>query len=192
VKVGLSAGSVTLQANPGSVSENGGSVDLLAIVRDDQGQLLADAEVNFSSPIGILDSGGEPVATDPSGVARDVLEVDEAEIGTADDFTVEAEVASGEGALLKDDVKVSVLRRPRANFNSQVNRFQVVFEDTSTGEPTSWEWEFDVTDQGSGPTSRLQNPVHTYGETGAKTVRLTVRNAQGDDEITKIIQITAQ
>ena len=42
--------------------------------------------------------------------------------------------------------------------------------DTSTGNPTSWEWAF-----GDGATSTTRNPSHTYASTGSYTVTLTIR-----------------
>lgn len=44
----------------------------------------------------------------------------------------------------------------------------VTFSDTSSGNPTSWMWDF-----GDGNTSPLQNPVHTYTVDGLYTVILT-------------------
>lgn len=58
----------------------------------------------------------------------------------------------------------------------------VTFTDTSTGNPTSWLWDF-----GDGNTSTQQNPWHTYYETGTYTVNLTVRNSNGANS--KIITI---
>lgn len=52
----------------------------------------------------------------------------------------------------------------------------VTFTDQSTGSPTSWLWDF-----GDGTTSTEQNPTHTYAQTGAYTVDLTVTNAGGSD-----------
>ncbi|MFA5103464.1 MAG: PKD domain-containing protein, partial [Candidatus Thermoplasmatota archaeon] len=61
-----------------------------------------------------------------------------------------------------------------ANFTSNVTSgiapLVVQFNDTSSGEPSSWYWDF-----GDGDTSidpNLQNPVHTYDTGGTYTVRL--------------------
>jgi PKD repeat protein len=58
--------------------------------------------------------------------------------------------------------------------------FMVKFRDLSTGNPTSWMWEF-----GDGTVSYEQNPVHLYPYEGAYDVRLTVANAYGTDTIFK-------
>ena len=62
----------------------------------------------------------------------------------------------------------------------------VSFTDQSQNVPTSWAWDF-----GDGSTSNLQNPAHTYTESGTYTVSLTVSNAAGSDThtITDAIQV---
>ncbi len=62
----------------------------------------------------------------------------------------------------------------------------VQFTDLSTGDPTSWSWDF-----GDGGTSTAQNPGHTYASAGTYTVTLTVSNAYGSDAETKPGYITA-
>jgi len=61
----------------------------------------------------------------------------------------------------------------------------VDFTDQSTGDPTSWLWDF-----GDGGTSTEQNPTHTYNDTGTYTVKLTVTNDYGSDTETKVDYIT--
>ena len=56
----------------------------------------------------------------------------------------------------------------------------VQFTDQSTGEITSWFWEF-----GDGETSTEQNPSHTYNSTDYFTVSLTVTAPGGSDTETK-------
>jgi PKD repeat protein len=52
----------------------------------------------------------------------------------------------------------------------------VQFTDLSSGSITSWAWDF-----GDNGTSSLQNPSHTYTESGRFTVSLTVSNPYGAD-----------
>ncbi|HSE71576.1 MAG TPA: phytase [Nocardioidaceae bacterium] len=61
----------------------------------------------------------------------------------------------------------------------------VVFSDTSTGNPSSWAWDF-----GDGSSSTVQNPTHQYTQAGTYTVSLTVSNAGGSDVETKTNLIT--
>lgn len=56
----------------------------------------------------------------------------------------------------------------------------VRFTDTSTGNPTTWLWDF-----GDGTTSTIKNPNHTYNTTGNFTVKLTVSNDFGSDSKTE-------
>ncbi|MBL7726378.1 MAG: PKD domain-containing protein, partial [Dinghuibacter sp.] len=62
----------------------------------------------------------------------------------------------------------------------------VRFNDLSTGNPNSWNW-----DLGNGTLSVLPAPSVTYFTPGTYTVKLVVRNAAGDaDSITKVNYIT--
>ena len=79
---------------------------------------------------------------------------------------------------------------PSANFTSNTTNgfapLSVQFKDTSTGNPTSWSWDF-----GDGTTSTQQNPKHTYSTVGAYTVKLTASNSDGSNDLTKKNYITA-
>ncbi|WP_342686014.1 DUF3344 domain-containing protein [Methanoculleus sp. UBA291] len=78
---------------------------------------------------------------------------------------------------------------PTANFTANVTAGEaplaVQFNDTSTGSPTSWAWDF-----GDNTTSAEQHPVHTYATAGTYSVNLTVTNAAGSDTETKTDYIT--
>jgi PKD repeat protein len=54
----------------------------------------------------------------------------------------------------------------------------IQFTDTSTGEPTSWAWDF-----GDGVTSVEQNPAHTFTTQGSFDVALTATNEAGSNTI---------
>ena len=73
---------------------------------------------------------------------------------------------------------------PLANFTasplSGCSPLVVTFQDLSTGNPTSWNWDF-----GNGNTSSLQNPTAAYFNPGQYTVRLTVTNASGSNTLTR-------
>lgn len=58
---------------------------------------------------------------------------------------------------------------------------KIQFTDMSKNGVDSWLWRF-----GDGNTSSLQNPLHTYKESGFYTVTLTVSNAIGSDSIEKV------
>ena len=61
----------------------------------------------------------------------------------------------------------------------------VNFTDQSTGDITSWSWDF-----GDGSTSTAQNPSHDYTAPGTYTVSLTVTGPGGSDTNTKTNYIT--
>ena len=73
---------------------------------------------------------------------------------------------------------------PEAEFSaapaSGETPLQVVFTDTSKGDPDSWTWDF-----GDGGRSTEQNPTHVYEEAGSFRVILTVANGEGSDDIVK-------
>jgi PKD repeat protein len=56
----------------------------------------------------------------------------------------------------------------------------VAFADSSTGDVTSWSWDF-----GDGGTSTAQNPSHEYTAAGQYTVTLTATGPGGSDTETK-------
>jgi PGF-pre-PGF domain-containing protein len=78
---------------------------------------------------------------------------------------------------------------PSANFSSNLTfgkiPLTVQFNDTSTGFPTSWNWDF-----GDGNASVEQSPMHTYFSAGTYNINLTVNNINGTDS--KIASITVQ
>jgi PKD repeat protein len=64
-----------------------------------------------------------------------------------------------------------------ANPTSGTMPLSVSFTDTSTGNPTSWSWDF-----GDGsPLSTLKNPGHNYTVAGTYTAKLTVSNSGGSN-----------
>ena len=54
----------------------------------------------------------------------------------------------------------------------------ISFSDFSTNGPTSWLWDF-----GDGNTSSLQNPIHTYSNSGIYTIKLITTNQFGTDSL---------
>lgn len=78
---------------------------------------------------------------------------------------------------------------PVANFSgsplSGCSPLIVNFQDLSTGNPTSWSWDF-----GNGNTSVLQNPTASYITPGTYTIRLTATNANGSNTMTRTQYIT--
>ena len=79
---------------------------------------------------------------------------------------------------------------PEADFTAMPREgevpLEVQFTDQSVGEIDEWRWDFDndgVVD------STLQNPRYIYNEAGAYSVKLTVSNSGGSDDVTKMSYI---
>jgi PKD repeat protein len=62
----------------------------------------------------------------------------------------------------------------------------VHFSDSSSGDPSSWSWDF-----GDGATSDEQSPSYTYTAAGSYDVTLTVANGAGSDSVTNAGYIIA-
>jgi hypothetical protein len=188
VPIGTTAGGASLTASPSTVPEGGGTVTLTVLVRDDQGQPLRGATVNFNTPVGSLDNNGGFQTTDQNGRATDRLRLTATDVGTlgTDSFEAGVEVSSGGAMILSDTVTINVLRPPRAafSFTTAASSLQVAFRDESTPEPTSWRWEF-----GDGQISTQRNPTHRYSAEGTYQVTLTVRNAVGEDSISDFVVV---
>lgn len=64
---------------------------------------------------------------------------------------------------------------------------KIIFTDTSSGNPNSWEWDF-----GDNQTSTEQNPTHIYTKAGSFSVKLTVKNGVLNDSHTNFSFINVQ
>lgn len=66
---------------------------------------------------------------------------------------------------------------PVSIFDYEASDLTALFEDQSSGGPSSWSWDF-----GDGSISQQENPEHTYAEPGTYTVCLAVGSVCGTDE----------
>jgi hypothetical protein len=181
---------ISLQPIPTSVPENGGQIELNAIVLDDTGEPLVDAIVIFSTQVGSISSGAQ--RTDFDGVARDLLVLTATDLDIpGSTFTVTAEVPGAGGTLISDTATITVQRgAPTAIISSVVTRVDtadpptdtsLIFTSESLGDkPLTLTWDFGdgtapVIDTQTGVTRTV---VHDYGRTtGTFTVTLTVTNS---------------
>jgi PKD repeat protein len=67
---------------------------------------------------------------------------------------------------------------------SPITAEAVQFNDTSIGNPTSWQWNFN-----DGTISTIQNPNHAFATTGSYAVTLTVNNGFGSNIASHVINI---
>ena len=109
------------------------------------------------------------------------------EFPTGGNFTVSLRVTGPGGTSTEEKAAfVKVTELPVAEFVADVTRgeapLEVSFTSQSTGNPTSFEWDFD--DDGS-TDSTLQNPTFTYETGGDFDVKLTVTSNAGTNTVTK-------
>ncbi len=204
VQVGSFAASITLQATPTVVTELGSDITLLSLVRDDSGQLLPDAAVNFLTELGSLASGGAAIFTDAGGAARDVLTVTGDDLDGVDQetFAVRAQVAAADGVLIESVFDVAIQRlAPVASFEAvDGGTCTVIFTNTTTGrEPLTFTWDFD----GNGTVdSSERNPSFDYsgliadtdgdGTTCPDDPDLPLDTPATDDSQTFTVSLTAE
>ena len=106
---------------------------------------------------------------------------------TAASYTVTLTVADSSGSNTVSQT-VTVVWRIAASFSysptSPVVLQPVQFMDTSTGSPTSWQWDF-----GDGMGSTSQNPSHTYATAASYLVSLTAANNYSSMKASRAINI---
>jgi hypothetical protein len=186
VEVGSRAGAISLNADPNSLRLEGGVVELIALVRDAEGQPLPGATVNFRTEAGSLRSGGAFLTSDSDGEVRDRLTVSPEDAQSEPDRVITVTVeGGGEGGLVSATVNITIQAPPRASFTFTVTNNVVTFTDTSSGNPTEWLWDF-----GDGESSTEQNPTHLYDAVGQYEVRLVASNAFGDGDASATVGIT--
>ena len=102
-------------------------------------------------------------------------------------ITLKAVNAGGSGTVNKSITVKSLA--PVAGFSftpiAPSTGQSVSFTDTSTGSPTSWDWNF-----GDGTTSTLRNPGHSYSTAGPFNVSLKAGNAGGYSSVSKALNVT--
>jgi len=77
------ASSITLSADPATVTDTVAGptdVSLVAVVRDQSGDPIKNASVNFSTELGTLASGGTELGTNSSGEVTDIVEVTKSDL----------------------------------------------------------------------------------------------------------------
>ncbi|MCB0115295.1 MAG: PKD domain-containing protein, partial [Caldilineaceae bacterium] len=111
----------------------------------------------------------EAVAEDETATAEEAAETEEANAATEETAAEDdATAASSEVAAPEADFEAESVGGTDALSGPPPQPFR--FTDLSTGEITSWEWDF-----GDGSsTSTAQNPTHVYNRPGVFTVSLTV------------------
>lgn len=101
-------------------------------------------------------------------------------------FTVTLTVQNSYGSSSTSRTIVTTMSVPVVAFTgtplSGTSPVNVQFTDLSTGNPTSWSWNFG---DGNTTNATVKNPLHTYTISGNFTVTLTATNAGGSNATTR-------
>lgn len=184
IQVGVSAASIVLQPTPTVIQSTGGNIQLLAIVRDANGQPEAGQGVNFSTDLGTLDSRGAIITTNASGQAHDTLRVKATDLlNNTTMIHVTVQSATSAGALISGMATIQVVTgRPTAHFTyvPLSDNHEVQFTNASSGGSgtVTYTWDF-----GDGASSTDQNPNHTYTANGQFNVQLTATDSLGQSSV---------
>jgi PKD repeat protein len=105
-------------------------------------------------------------------------------------YTIQATGCSSSGVAMSGNVVITTATTPTASFTASATNIDigdaVSFSDTSTGNPTSWSWDFN--NDGS-EDSTDQNPTYTFNTAGSFTVTLTATNSCGSDTATTTVTV---
>jgi PKD repeat protein len=106
---------------------------------------------------------------------------------TAASYTVTLTVTNSSGSKSASQT-ITVLSAFAASFtyspSSPAIGQAVQFTDTSTGSPTSWQWNF-----GDSATSTIQNPSHTYAAAGSYWVNLIITKGTDSQSTSQMITV---
>ncbi|MEN6518314.1 MAG: PKD domain-containing protein [Methanospirillum sp.] len=110
---------------------------------------------------------------------------------TPGNYTVTLLVENPAGTSTASRVITVRLSPPVADFvgvpRAVIRNQQIQFTDLSTNSPTVWQWDFN---NDGAIDSTARNPTYSYSKKGKYTIKLTVRNAAGQDFETKTQYIT--
>lgn len=173
-----------IEANPKTISVTGNSTITLTALHPTGVPARSGTEIFLTTTLGTID---DRIKTNDKGIAHATLRGD-GRAGTATVKAISGTVGTKQDAAVTVSVTVgsSTPQTLKANFvpTFEGDSLTVFFEDTSEGNPTSWEWDF-----GDGAKSTEREPVHTYTEAASYVVTLRVRNADGQDTLSKRITV---
>ena len=168
---------LTVSANPTRIGLTGTS-QITVVARETSGTpVRTGTEIRFATTLGSIE---EVAKTGRDGVARAELRAD----GRPGDATVTVTSGAATPATALT-VGIGPSDTPlTADFTASAQGLTVIFDDTTMGTPTAWQWSF-----GDGATSSAQNPVHGYGAPGTYAVTLTVRSAVDEDSHSEFVTV---
>jgi len=104
-------------------------------------------------------------------------------------YAVSLTIANGAGVRASGSRFVTTGNPPAADFAVQKEGLRTVFTDTSTGNPTQWNWTFG--DCASCLPDTRQNPDHTYARGGTYLVTLRAANTAGSTSKSSLVTVSA-
>ena len=154
------------------------------------GVALAGATVEVYRSTGTSGQPGMPIAylgsTTADGAGAWSLPLS---LNPGDPVTALQTRTDGTSSLLAANVIASNAQTPPTTSFTWAQSSQsmaVTFSDTSTGQPTTWSWNF-----GDGSQSSLQSPLHAYSAAGDYAVVLTAGNNQGSTQQSQTVHVNA-
>ncbi|HEX6084602.1 MAG TPA: PKD domain-containing protein [Thermoanaerobaculia bacterium] len=177
--------SVSASANPSSIIAGTTTPSLITVTATKaDGKAVDDGtEVSLTTSLGSFASSGEAVTTIKQLLNKGSVQVPLYAGSTTGTASILAQVGSTVGG-----VSVSIAAAPPAvvaDFTYSASTLAVTFTDTSSGNPTSWKWDF-----GDGSKSTERNPVHLYGVAGNYNVTLEATGAGGTSTRTKFVTLS--
>jgi DNA-binding beta-propeller fold protein YncE len=146
-------------------------------------QLAPDNKIyiNASNSVNFLHVIHNPNAP---GLACDIRQHD-LELPTLNAFSLPNNPYYGLGPLDGSTCDtLGIDNHPQADFKYATETLEVNFTDYSLFNPQTWLWKF-----GDDQTSELQNPIHTYEQSGVYEVCLTVANENATHTACKILDL---
>jgi uncharacterized protein (TIGR02145 family) len=149
------------------------------------GNITADGNSVITSRGIVLDTANAPsiethLRITSDGTGAGVFSTTLATLSQNTDYYIRAYATNIVGTYYGNLLQFRTEGIPQCNFyaydTSGLRPFTVNFIDQSANNPSSWLWDF-----GDGNTSAMQNPIHTYQNTGSYTAKLTVTNIYGSD-----------
>lgn len=106
VDIEIKDATLTLTANPSSIDEEGGTIELSAVVTNFQGGPVSGKQVTFSAQRGRLNRSTD--TTDANGVATATLTIEPISLNSDITFTATATTPSGSGEPLTSTVTITI------------------------------------------------------------------------------------
>ncbi len=171
---GLVAGNYSITITDGSSC----IIDTVLTVNFTTGPLAnagADISLCSGNSVSLSGSGGGSYTWSPSAGLSNSAISNPVFSGTAS-TTYTLLVTDVNNCTASDDISVTVHPTPEVSSTATAACFNnpTIFNNTSIGVVSQWTWHF-----GDGNTSALQNPTHTYNNSGTFTVTLVAETAQG-------------